>query len=283
MSGFSLFDFGGPPPEMRTADDKKNKTYGSPKAPASQASPASGGSVSKLNTPQVPDFLSGFASSNAGQHQAAGTTAGGPFAGNGYGSANVFGNGAASGGSSMGMMGQKQQDEDVIMTDAGTDNRPSAAEASTLGSPGAPRISLVSTTSVPKSVRTVNWTEKYRPRSLDSIAAQKRAIDLLKAATQDQEFPSFLFHGPPGVGKTTAALAFCSELFGADYNKRVLEMNASDERGIGAIRDKVKTFSQLAVGSGATHAKLNVKVGGVIGGREVGLRRTQPQAGSCRT
>jgi hypothetical protein len=58
------------------------------------------------------------------------------------------------------------------------------------------------------------------------------------------------YHTPNtlGVGKTTAALAFCRELFGEHFNKRVLEMNASDERGIQAIRDRVKRFSQLSVG-----------------------------------
>ncbi|CAD7947609.1 unnamed protein product [Amoebophrya sp. A120] len=112
------------------------------------------------------------------------------------------------------------------------------------------------------------WTEKYRPKNLNQIAAQKDAVDLLRACCKDQEFPSFLFHGPPGVGKTTAALAFCRELFGADFDKRVLEMNASDERGIEAVRSRVKTFSQISCGVSARPnekgagggGKMNIKV-----------------------
>jgi len=61
------------------------------------------------------------------------------------------------------------------------------------------------------------------------------------------ELPNLMFYGPPGTGKTTVALALMKQFFGKSWRERVKELNASDERGISAVREKVKTFAQLTV------------------------------------
>jgi replication factor C small subunit len=88
------------------------------------------------------------------------------------------------------------------------------------------------------------WAEKYRPRNLSDVINQRHVVERMKAFVRDKNVPHLMFAGPAGTGKTTMGLAVARELYGSDWRKNVLELNASDERGIDVIRHKVKEFAR---------------------------------------
>jgi replication factor C small subunit len=92
--------------------------------------------------------------------------------------------------------------------------------------------------------RLVVWAEKYRPARLSEVINQTHATDRIRAFVADRNIPHMLLAGPAGVGKTTTALAIASELYGKDWRGNTLELNASNERGIDVIRNKVKDFAR---------------------------------------
>lgn len=90
------------------------------------------------------------------------------------------------------------------------------------------------------------WTEKYRPKTLNEIVGQEDAVASLKNFAKAKNMPHLLFAGPPGCGKTTATLALANEIYGDNRKECLLEMNASDERGIDVVRGKIKDFARAA-------------------------------------
>jgi replication factor C small subunit len=87
------------------------------------------------------------------------------------------------------------------------------------------------------------WSEKYRPKKLREVVNQKEIIRGISNLIKSPDIPHMLFAGPAGVGKTTTALCIAMELLGDEWRKNTLELNASDERGIKMVRERVKEFA----------------------------------------
>jgi len=88
------------------------------------------------------------------------------------------------------------------------------------------------------------WTEKYRPKKFEEVVGQEEIIKRVKSLVNSMNIPHLLFAGPAGTGKTTLALIVVKQLFGEAWRENYLELNASDERGIDVVRQKVKDFAR---------------------------------------
>jgi replication factor C subunit 2/4 len=85
---------------------------------------------------------------------------------------------------------------------------------------------------VPAASYQIPWVEKYRPRTLDDVLGNADTVHRLRAIAKDGNVPNLILCGPPGTGKTTSVHALARELLGSAYRNAVLELNASDARGI---------------------------------------------------
>ncbi len=90
------------------------------------------------------------------------------------------------------------------------------------------------------------WVEKYRPKKLSDVIGQKNIVERLSAYVKTRSMPHMLFAGPAGSGKTTCAIALAREMYGDGWRDSLIELNASDERGIDVVRGKIKDFARAA-------------------------------------
>ena len=94
----------------------------------------------------------------------------------------------------------------------------------------------------------MHWVEKYRPKSLNEVTSQGNIIESLRKTLFTKNLPHLIFYGPSGCGKTSTILALSKELFGKEYwSDRIIELNASDERGINIVRDKIKMYAKKSI------------------------------------
>ncbi len=98
---------------------------------------------------------------------------------------------------------------------------------------------------MPKKVESFEiWAEKYRPKTFEEIINQEHVVDRVRAFVKEKNIPHMLFAGPAGTGKTTTALVIARSLYGETWKQNILELNASDARGIDVIRGRVKDFAR---------------------------------------
>lgn len=97
------------------------------------------------------------------------------------------------------------------------------------------------------------WVERFRPQNIDDMISHDSARKTIEKLIEKNCLPHLLFYGPPGTGKTTLAHAISTKLYGKQKQQMVLELNASDDRGINIIREQVKRFSSTRMIFGNGH------------------------------
>ncbi|KAH9995557.1 P-loop containing nucleoside triphosphate hydrolase protein [Russula vinacea] len=91
---------------------------------------------------------------------------------------------------------------------------------------------------------TLPWVEKYRPVSLDDVVSHKDITGTIEKFIEKNRLPHLLFYGPPGTGKTSTIIAVARRIYGPTFRKQILELNASDDRGIDVVREQIKQFAE---------------------------------------
>ncbi|KAK4127936.1 DNA replication factor C-like protein [Parathielavia appendiculata] len=118
--------------------------------------------------------------------------------------------------------------------------------------------------------------EKYRPVFLDDVVGNTETIERLKIIARDGNMPHLIISGMPGIGKTTSVLCLARQLLGDSYKEAVLELNASDERGIEVVRQRIKGFAQKKVTLPQGRHKIVIldEADSMTSGAQQALRRT---------
>uniref|UniRef100_A0A0E0KU34 AAA+ ATPase domain-containing protein n=2 Tax=Oryza TaxID=4527 RepID=A0A0E0KU34_ORYPU len=141
-----------------------------------------------------------------------------------------------------------------------------------------PRDMAASSSSAPAlaDAYDIPWVEKYRPTRVADVVGNSDAVARLQVIARDGNMPNLILSGPPGTGKTTSILALAHELLGPSYREAVLELNASDDRGLDVVRNKIKMFAQKKVTLQPGRHKIVIldEADSMTSGAQQALRRT---------
>lgn len=121
------------------------------------------------------------------------------------------------------------------------------------------------------------WLETYRPQTLEDIVGQDTIVERLSSYVAQNDLPNMLFAGPAGIGKTTSAIAIARELYGEEWGDHFLELNASDERGIDVVRDRIKSFARTSFGGADYRIIFLDEADALTSDAQAALRRTMEQ------
>ncbi|MBX0295573.1 replication factor C small subunit [Haloarcula nitratireducens] len=121
------------------------------------------------------------------------------------------------------------------------------------------------------------WIEKYRPERLGDVMGHEDIVGRLQSYVDRNDLSHMLFSGPAGTGKTTCATAIARELYGDDWQENFLELNASDERGIDVVRDRIKNFARTSFGGYEYRIIFLDEADALTSDAQSALRRTMEQ------
>lgn len=133
-----------------------------------------------------------------------------------------------------------------IVADSTTNPASSSSSSSSTGTSAA-RPVVPTPSAAPKKTglsADLPWVEKYRPQLLDDVVGNEETVKRLRVIAREGNCPNVILSGPPGTGKTTSILCLARQMLGPNMKEAVLELNASDDRGIDVVRNKIKMFAQ---------------------------------------
>ncbi|KAH9913984.1 P-loop containing nucleoside triphosphate hydrolase protein [Epithele typhae] len=108
----------------------------------------------------------------------------------------------------------------------------------------------------PQDLDNLPWVEKYRPVTLDDVVSHQDITSTIEKFIEKDRVPHMLFYGPPGTGKTSTILAVARRIYGPSFRRQILELNASDDRGIDAVRVQIKNFAETHMMTTAAQSAL---------------------------